>query len=258
MKNKILILSLLLFSVFLIPGNVFASDKVQFEDYSLNFTEEEKQKAIDSILSDSVLNDYSKDEYYYTIFYTAAFEKVSFVANEEELFNNSMYVLLITSKNWSVPVVINTTFRLDVDISKVYYFDDNFYNLGTVESSAYFQYRTSIRTSYNPNAIRFPLLYTTVTNIPNKCGYDLDLYNGDTLIFSLLKNENYLEKYKKYIPPIKYTINSIHKISTIILGEDIPEEFSFVYLITDYLLLLAFVIVVISPFVLIVRILRWS
>lgn len=53
MKNKFLILGLLLFSVFLIPGNVFAdSVKVQFEDYSLNFTEEEKQKAIDSILSD--------------------------------------------------------------------------------------------------------------------------------------------------------------------------------------------------------------
>ena len=77
MKNKILILSLLLFSVFLIPSNVFANSiKVQFEDYSLNFTEEERQKAIDSILSNTVLNNYSKDDYYYTILYTASYKNI--------------------------------------------------------------------------------------------------------------------------------------------------------------------------------------
>lgn len=259
MKNKFLILSLLLFSVFLIPGNVFAdSIKVQFEDYSLNFTEEERQKAIDTILSDTILNNYSKDNYYYTILYTASYKDITINSVDDELQKRSTYILLISPKTWSNgrSLLINSSKRFDISASNAYYFDSDFINLGEHTGSIY--HYLDISKSADNYSISFPLLYTSSNIIYNGSGYDFDYYNGDTLIFSLLKRENYLEKYKKYTPPPKYTINSIHKISTIILGEDIPEEFSFVYLITDYLLLLAFVIVVISPFVLIVRILRWS
>lgn len=259
MKNKFLILSLLLFSVFLIPGNVFAdSIKVQFEDYSLNFTEEERQKAIDTILSDTILNNYSKDNYYYTILYTASYKDITINSVDDELQKRSTYILLISPKSWSNgrSLLINSSKRFDISASDAYYFDSDFINLGEHTGSIY--HYLDISKNTDNYSISFPLLYTSSDIIYNGSGYDFDYYNGDTLIFSLLKRENYLEKYNKYTPPIKYTINSIHKISTIILGEDIPEKFSFIYLITDYLLLLAFVIVVISPFVLIVRILRWS
>lgn len=259
MKNKILILSLLLFSVFLIPGNVFAdSIKVQFEDYSLNFTEEERQKAIDSILSDTVLNNYSKDDYYYTILYTASYKNITINSADDELQKRSTYILLISPKGFNNgrPLAINSYKRFDIAASNAYYFDYDYNNLGEHTGSIY--HYLDISNGADGYSISFPLLYTSSDTIYNSSGNDFDYYNGDTLIFSLLKRENYLEKYQKYTPSTKYTINSIHKISTIILGEDIPEKFSFIYLITDYLLLLAFVIVVISPFVLIVRILRWS
>ena len=259
MKNKFLILSLLLFSVFLIPGNVFAdSIKVQFEDYSLNFTEEERKKAIDSILSDTVLNNYSKDNYYYTILYTASYKNIIINSVDDELQKRSTYILLITPKAWNNgrSLLINSSNRFDISASNAYYFDSDFINLGEYTGSIY--HYLDISKNTDNYSVSFPLLYTSSDIIYNDSGYNFDYYNGDILIFSLLNRENFLEKYKKYTPPPKYTINSIHKISTIILGEDIPEEFSFVYLITDYLLLLSFVIVVISPFVLIVRILRWS
>ena len=51
--------------------------------------------------------------------------------------------------------------------------------------------------------------------------------------------------------------NDIHNISKLILGDNIPEEYSFVYTISDYLLVLLFVGIVISPIAIIIKVLRW-
>ena len=177
MKNKILILSLLLFSVFLIPSNVFANSiKVQFEDYSLNFTEEERQKAIDSILSNTVLNNYSKDDYYYTILYTASYKNIIINSVDDELQKRSTYILLITPKAWNNgrSLLINSSNRFDISASNAYYFDSDFINLGEYTGSIY--HYLDISKNTDNYSVSFPLLYTSSDIIYNDSGYNFDYY----------------------------------------------------------------------------------
>lgn len=257
MKKSLLFFGLFLFSIFLVPSGVFAdSVKLQYSDYSLNFSEEERQKAIDSILSDSNLNNFSKDSYFFTILYTASYSDVTINSTDDELQKRSKYILLVSPKSWNNgrPLVINAYNRFDIYASNAYYFDNDFINLGEHSGSIYH----FLNIATGDYSISFPLLYTSSDLIYNNSGKNFDYYYGDELLFSLLYKENFLEKCKKYEPPKSFEINSIHKISLLLLGDGIPNEFSFIYLIFDYLLVISFVIVLISPFVIVVRILRWS
>ena len=140
MKKSLLFFGLFLFSIFLVPSGVFAdSVKVQYSDYSLNFSEEEKQKAIDSILSDSNLNNFSKDSYFFTILYTASYSDVTINSTDDELQKRSKYILLVSPKTWNNgrPLIINSYSRFDINASNAYYFDDDFVNLGEHTGSIY-------------------------------------------------------------------------------------------------------------------------
>ena len=48
--------------------------------------------------------------------------------------------------------------------------------------------------------------------------------------------------------------SNIHNLSVSILGDDIPEEFDFIYIIFDFLIVLLIIVCVISPFILLFKI----
>ena len=242
-------LFVILFSIFFIPNNVFAADNALYipyynrvSDFSLEQGIQLKQKLYEH--SDVVKDDGDK----------------CIVLYKEQY--NSVYHL-ICSPNLS-------------DVILLYYSNTNSFGF-YFSNIKYYRFNEKYEITFNSTGYSFSsssnsfenlFLYSDVSFKFSKInGIDKVLFydiNDSTNIYGEFISDNstlysysdfYLTEPNEDI--VIFEDNDFHSISKLILGDNIPAEFSFVYMISDYLLLLLLVIIIISPIAIIIKIMRW-
>ena len=249
MKNYIIIFGLL-FSIFLIPSDVFAAGEDLYIPY-YNIVEDfdiKNGEGLDiknTLYSDSNVEQREGDKcilFYqpnssnrYVLSCILSDTRINFGYNS----SNSNFLYIFSSSGFNI-----------------YYFDEN-YNF--VKSNADFIYRTS------KNSFENFVLYSdipvkfTANGVDTFYFYDINnssnIYGQFNTTDTYSYTDLYLTEFDKDI--IIFDDNDFHTISKLVLGDNIPEEFSFVYTISDYLLCILLVIVISSPIAIIIKVLRW-
>ena len=248
MKNYLILFGLL-FSIFIIPSDVLAAGEDLYipyynlvNDYDVKNGEGESLKnLLYSKLSTEQKQDgdkcllYLYKEQYYLICTSS--------------FTDSIRFSYVSSKNTFLYIFSTPTFRI--------YRFDNSYNFLDETSD------TSLLMSDNSfeNVILYSdLLFSFYANgIKNIYFYDINdfskIYGQFNTIDNYSYNDLYLTEFCEDI--VVFQDNDFHSISKLILGDNIPEEFSFVYTISDYLLCLILVGIIISPVAIIIKVMRW-
>ena len=248
--KKILILFGIIFSVFLFPKDVFAAGEDLYipyynkvEDFDILSGEGEQIKNI--LYNQSVVQKDNNDKC--VLIYD---------------YNNNAPYLLLCSPNISNLYYSyssdNNTFFLSINDVKRYRFNLDYVNTYSSLSSTYNLILSS-------NSFENVILYSDVSFRFNINGvntvYMYDI-NYSSKIFGTFK-ESELYSYKDFYlsdskdDVVVFQDNDFHSISKLILGESIPDEYSFVYTISDYLLILILVGIIISPIAIIIKIMRW-
>lgn len=249
-KIKILLIAII-FSIFIIPSSVFADSVYIFQYFNPinDINEIEKETIINTILNnekvlklttypDRVIIDLNNT--------TSSFSNPNLA--------NARY-LVASSQSNPYFGIYNSKIRIYFGGAFVYYFDEN---LNLLNDSAHY---TALGL-YMGNEEKFynSILYSSYKEIlfKNK-STTIEFYVGSELYTILNHEDNFLNIFNLSIPEITFEINPIHEISISILGNDIPDEYNFLYLISDYLIIVSFVIVVCSPLIIIVKLLkmRW-
>ncbi len=255
-KNRFILFAIIfLLSIVFIPKNVYAATEYDFQFYDniSDLEQEEKQNIIDTILNNPKVNTIDLER---AIIFDINDWDLQAPKETLEYTSQIRYVLVSVSPNASPKFNISAGKSFFMFYCAGVFIFDN--NLNLLNEEPYYGYIRMYSLSqfvyYNP------FLYSKFIEVPYTDGssYSINFYQGSNLIKTLKYNESILELSEFSNPVIKYEINDIHEISKMILGEDIPEEFSFVYLVFDFLLVLSFVVVIVSPFVIISRILRWK
>lgn len=271
MDKKILFVFIMLgFLVF--PKNTFAQEfSYQYYDY---FKSEDRK-----ILKNKIMN--TSEEFKIAFAENSSTSQYFILGNpfEDVSPNGSVYsYVLATSQNFSYGLSIrfslsNISFAT-YSGQYVYYFDDKF-NL--IEFSKLSSLKSFyVARDFNSTFVFYNhLIYTSFTN-NTQClitsGNTYNFYSSNDLLLTLSSNNSSLDSSKclKFndlfginLPdepetPDKpvFESSSIHEITLKILGNDIPEEFSFVYLISDYLIALMIVVCLCCPFIFIVKLMK--
>ena len=250
MKNYLILFGLL-FSIFIIPSDVFAAGEDLYIPY-YNKVEDFDVKA-------------GEGETLKNILYESSFvEKVE--GDKCFLFYNNIYnslYHLVCSPN-----LVDT-------LNFSYVSDRNYFMLGYIgENLRYYRFNSDYELTFNTDSFNFStsnnsfenvLLYSdvnfkfSVNGVDNIYFYDI---NDSSKIYGKFNTSNFYTYKDFYLTePDKEVVvfqdNDIHNISKSILGDNIPAEYSFVYTISDYLLVLLFVGIIISPIAIIIKVLRW-
>lgn len=250
MKNY-LILFILLFGIFVIPNNVFAEEKAlhipyynKLEDFDLNSGEGETLK---NILYEN--SSVEKEEG----------DKCILIYKEEY---NCLYHLICSPNLDNVKISYYTasnSFGFFFNDIKYYRFNEN-YEL-KFDTSGY-NFNSSSNSFENVFMYSdIPIKFTTTNGFEKVLFYDLN--NSSKVYGEFLLDNTTLYNYKDFYLTepnediVIFQDNDFHSISKLILGDNIPEEYSFVYTISDYLLVILLVIIVISPIAIIIKVMRW-
>lgn len=283
MKKNIILIFVFLFGFLLIPKDVFASDySFQYIDNYASLNQDDISSIYSRMYNQLSLNDQTTilnndsylilDTYHinFSSIYNSSFKDVFSDFSSRGL--DCRYILLTipsvdVSKSYfslNLNGYITFYFSYNRAVANFWFFDsdmnimssDKFNALNGVRSWLSFDLIEKDFTIYNP------VIYSyNIDLFSREILHDYDIYQGDqllTTIYSNNENFNYFDLRSTYETEVTFKINPIHEISLSILGDDIPDQFSFIYLIFDYLLLFGFVVVILSPFVIIVRLLRWS
>lgn len=250
MKNYLILFGLL-FSIFIFPSDVLAAGEDLYIPY-YNKVEDFNVKAGEGETLKNILYENS------------SVEKVD--GDKCFLFYNEIYgslYHLVCSPN------------LSDNISFAYISDHNNFMLGYLGSDIrYYRFTSDYVLSFSSSGYSFStsfnsfenvILYSdvnfnfVVNGVDNIYFYDI---NDSSKIYGQF-NTSDLYTYKDFYltepneDVVVFQDNDIHNISKLILGDNIPEEYSFVYTISDYLLVLLFVGIIISPIAIIIKVLRW-
>lgn len=249
--KKTLILFGLLFSIFIFPSDVFAAG----EDFYIPYYNKIEDFDVEAGEGETLKN---------ILYENSSVEKVDgdkcFLIYNEQY--GAVYHLVCSPK-------LSDTIRLS------YVLDRNSFMLGYLGSDIrYYRFTSDYVLSFTSSSYSFVssnnsfenvILYSDVNFIFSVNGVD-NIYfydiNDSSKIYGQF-NTTDLYTYKDFYltEPNKEVVvfqdNDIHNISKLILGDNVPEEYSFVYTISDYLLVLLFVGIVISPIAIIIKVLRW-
>ena len=249
MKNYLILFGLL-FSIFIIPSDVLAAG----EDLYIPYYNKVEDFDVDSGEGETLKN---------ILYENSSVEKVEgdkCVLIYKEQYNSLYHLVCSPTLNYLLLSYnsTNNNFFLSIFGSNTRYYRFNSEYLLTFSTSAY-------SLSFSNNSFENLFLYSDVnfkfnTNgINNIFFYDI---NDSSKIYGQF-NISDLYSYKDFYltEPNKDVVvfqdNDIHNISKLILGDNIPEEYSFVYTISDYLIVLIFVGIIISPIAIIIKVLRW-
>ena len=137
---------------------------------------------------------------------------------------------------------------IDIQVANWLQNDDN-HNFGSCELSMFENF-----VLYSDIPFKF-----TASGVDTFYYYDINdssnIYGQFNTTDTYSYTDLYLTEFDKDI--IIFDDNDFHTISKLVLGDNIPEEFSFVYTISDYLLCILLVIVISSPIAIIIKVLRW-
>lgn len=248
MKSYFLVICLL-FSIFLIPKDVFAEEQSLYIPYYNNVSDYsfEDGENLKNILYNNEAVD--KDDN----------DKCILILND---YYSGLFHLICSPNLNNILFSYNATdnyFYFSLNSVKYYRFSEDYELL--FSTSSYIHTMTS-------NSFENVFLYSDVSFYfikPNL--YDnLKFYNisdSNVIYNTFLFGSSNLYSYKDFyfgnisVEDPTYENNNFHSISKLILGESIPEEFSFLYTISDYLLCLLLVGIVISPIAIIIKIMRW-
>lgn len=249
MKNYLILFGLL-FSIFIIPSDVFAAGENIYipyynkvEDFDIQSGEGENIKNI--LYNQSVVEKSDNDKC--VLFY--------------EYKNSAPFVLLCSPSLSNLSYAYsssNNNFFISVSNVKRYRFDSNYLNTYSSSNSTYIF-------TFSNNSFENVILYSDVSfkfnanSVDNLYFYDL---NDSTKIYGQFNTTDFYTYEDFYLTEpseevIVFQDNDIHTLSKLILGESISEEFSFVYTISDYLIILIVVGALISPIAVIIKFLRW-
>ncbi len=250
MKNY-LILFVLLFSLFIIPSDVFAAGEDFYipyynkvENFDVLAGEGETLKNI--LYESSFVEKVEGDKCF--LLYNDIYNSLYHLVCSPDLLDTITFEY-VSDRNYFLLSFLGNNLR--------YYRFNSDYEL-TFDTSS-FSYSTSF------NSFENVILYSDVNfnfninGVDNIFFYDL---NDSSMIYGKFNTSNiytykdfYLTEHDDEI--VVFQDNDIHNISKMILGDNIPEEYSFVYTISDYLLVLLFVGIIISPIAIIIKVLRW-
>lgn len=250
MKNY-LILFVLLFSVFIIPSDVLAAGEDLYipyynkvEDFDVVSGEGETLKNI--LYENSSVEKVEGDKCF--LFYKEEYGAVYQLVCSPNLLDTITFHYLSDRNNFTLGY-------LGSDIRYYRFTSDYFLSFST---SGY-SFTTSLNSFENIilySDVDFNFIVNGVDNI-----YFYDINDSSKIYGQFNTTDLYTYKDFYLTEPNKEVVvfqdNDIHNISKLILGDTIPEEYSFVYTISDYLLVLLFVGIIISPIAIIIKVLRW-
>lgn len=247
MKNYLILFGLL-FSVFIIPSDVLAAG----EDLYIPYYNKVEDFDVESGEGETLKN----------ILYESSFvEKV-----EGDrcllLFDNDKYYLICTTYSMSSIVYFygsrDNMFMciFNSPLFRIYQFDESYIFLKDYNSFTLTTSHNSFENKVLYSDINFSFNANGINNI---YFYDINdsskIYGQFNISDLYTYKDFYLTEFKEDI--VVFQDNDIHNISKLILGDNIPEEYSFVYTISDYLIVLIFVGIIISPIAIIIKVLRW-
>ena len=246
MKNYLILFSLL-FSMFIIPSDVLAAGEVIYVPY--NNVVSEYSFEIGESLKNTLYNDpnVTKEDN----------DKCMLIY---DITNSSPYQLICSSSLDTINLLYRNNFNsffLSLSDIRLYRFSSDY--VYTSSSTVYVYITTN---SFDNIFLYSDFDFKFIENggsFDNIYFYDL---NDSSKIYGQF-NTSDLYTYKDFYltesneDVVVFQDNDIHNISKLILGDNIPEEYSFVYTISDYLLVLLFVGIIISPIAIIIKIMRW-
>ena len=248
MKNYVILFGLL-FSIFIIPKDVFAAGSDLYspyynkvENFDLISGEGESLK---NFLYDKLPEEYKKES-----------DSCILIYNPSLGFD--YHLICDISRDYIDLNYNSTNSNFSFSLKGSYY---RFTSDYTLSSSVY----TSYIFLSSKNSFENVFLYSdlpfkfNINAVSNLFFYDL---NDSSKVYGQF-NTTDLYTYKDFYltessdDVVVFQDNDFHSISKLILGDSIPEEFSFVYTISDYLLCLLLVGILISPIAIIIKIMRW-
>lgn len=261
MKNYLILFGLL-FSIFIVPSDVLAAGEDLYIPY------------YNKVEDFDILNDEGK---------TLKDNLYSKVPIEEKKDNEKCFLAITKNSTYVYDLVCSNS---DI-VSSIDFFYNSFYNRFSfeLENDLFTTYSFSSDFSYIKKFSFFPpghfsssnpgfenlILYSDFSfkfiNInstySNIVFYDISdsshIYGSFDVNSVYNYKDFYLTDYNGSSDEevVVFQDNDIHNISKLILGDTIPEEYSFVYTISDYLIVLIVVGVLISPIAIIIKVLRW-
>lgn len=261
MINKKIFFLLLLFTFFIIPKDTFAATSYQYVEYCEDCDLDYITK---NILSNSIVDNLRKEQGTndYLITYNGNISSTSMyysgigVSGVKYIFTIPYYnyqsVLYTTLSSNSLQIYLgNTPYILLDEEFNVIQKNSNNVNTGYL----YIMFNRYNTSNFYNTIISYNGFEIAISK-------DSDFYEGDTLLYNLIGTD-YISplKLREIIynvknPPPTYEINTIDYISHQILGNDIPQEYNFLYLIVDYLICLLFILTISSPFIICALLIR--
>ena len=248
MKNYLILFGLL-FSIFIIPSDVLAAGEDLYIPY-YNLVEEFDIKNNDGENIKNILyndSNVSKEDGDKCILF--------YQPNSSYRYRLSCISRPILSINFSYDSNNNSFAYIFSDIFKNYSFDEN---KSFISEKAYV-------ISTSKNSFENYILYSDIpisfyaSGVNNIYFYDINdsskIYGQFNTVDNYSYKDLYLTEFSDDI--VVFQDNDFHSISKLILTDNIPEEFSFVYTISDYLLCLILVGIIISPVAIIIKVMRW-
>lgn len=249
MKNYLILFGLL-FSIFIVPSDVLAAGEDLYIPY-YNKVEDFDVVSGDGETLKNILYENSSVE---------KVEGDKCVLFYKEIYSSPYHLICSPTLNY-LTLVYNSTnnnffFSITGSNTRTYRFNSEFFL--TFSTSDY-------SLSFSNNSFENLFLYSDVNFRFNTNGIDNIFFydiNDSSKIYGQF-NTSDLYTYKDFYltesneDVVVFQDNDIHNISKLILGDNIPEEYSFVYIISDYLLVLLFVGIIISPIAIIIKVLRW-
>lgn len=259
MKNYLILFGLL-FSIFIIPSDVLAADN------SIYFT------YYNSLENFDVLNDGGeviKNKLY------------SMLPTDEKESNDKCFVNFFDDKLYTFVLGCSSSFSDSyINIHYNGFYDNLNYFFSSITDVRYYSFSSdysylekinsfSITNStkglvntllYSDFNIKFSKINAAYSNVVLYDSLDSDIIYGTFDVDGIYSYKDfYLTDYNGSSDEevVVFQDNDIHNISKLILGNNIPEEYSFVYTISDYLIVLIFVGIIISPISIIIKVLRW-
>ena len=249
MKKYIVLFSIFL-GVFIVPSNVFAEEQTLYvpyynkiEDFDVESGEGETLKNILYENSSVVKEDGDKCILFY---YNYGFGQYQLSCSPDL---SKIFINYESSKNrFTFTIGYRTyTFNTDYLLKNSY---SSFFVATTLNSFENLILYSDVPIVFSKNNIYQNVSFYDI-NDSSKI-YGNFLLDGTT---SYDYKDFYLTEPKEEI--VIFDDNDFHSISKLILGDNIPEEYSFIYTISDYLLVILLVIIVLSPIAIIVKVMRW-
>lgn len=258
MKNYLVFLGFI-FSIFIIPSDVFASSLYlpytnEIEDFDvLNGEGEILKNSLYAKIPSEDKNDNgkcflgkTKDSIY---IYDLVCSNTDIVSNISFRFNGYYSSLVFSSDEY-----LFTTYSFDSEFNYLSSFSRFVSSHFPFSNPGYYNYIL-----YSDFLISFSNINPSYSSI-----VFYDVSNPD-YIYGELDSDSFYSYKDFYLTDYKgsssnipvFQDNDLHSLSKIILGDNIPEEYSFVYTISDYLFVLIIVGIIISPIAIIIKILRW-